>query len=75
MTERRLVLKARMVLLGVTQRDLARALRERGFEVETFDVTRIISGRWNPPNEVRSAIANVLNRSPRTLFPNLKEAA
>mgnify|MGYP002354183779 CR=1 FL=1 len=68
MEERRLELKAEMIRRGMTQRDLARLLRDRGLDAEPYDVARVIAGRWDPPDEMRTAIAAILRRPSFELF-------
>jgi transcriptional regulator with XRE-family HTH domain len=68
MDERRLELKAEMVRRGMTQRDLARLLREQGFDMESYDVARIVAGRLDPSESIRSAIAVLLDRPSFEIF-------
>jgi len=68
MHERRLELKAEMTRRDMTQRDLAHILREKGFDAEPYDVARIIAGRWDPPENVKKAIAGILNRPTYEIF-------
>jgi hypothetical protein len=68
MNERRLELKAEMTRHDMTQRDLARLLRDQGFDMEPYNVARIIAGRWDPPDAMRRAISDILNRPTFELF-------
>lgn len=68
MNERRLELKAEMTRRDMTQRDLAHILREKGFDMEPYDVARIIASRWDPPDEIRRAIAEILERPTFEIF-------
>jgi hypothetical protein len=66
--DRRLNIKLELVKRDWRHRDLAARLRERGFEVDTDDVSRLVAGRWTPPSDVREAIAEILQRPTFELF-------
>ncbi|MDD4871588.1 MAG: hypothetical protein PHR77_13610 [Kiritimatiellae bacterium] len=62
-------IKIELVKRDWKHRDLASQLREHGFsEVDTADVSRLIAGRWTPPEDIRRAIADILERPTFELF-------
>jgi hypothetical protein len=67
-SEKRLRLKIELVKRDWRHRDLAARLRERGFEVDTDDVSRLVAGRWTPPSDVREAIVEILECPSFELF-------
>ena len=75
MQEQRLEFKAEMVRKRMTQRDMARALRERGVDAEPYDIARIVAGRWNPPDRWRREISEILGRPAFELIPMSGRAA
>ena len=66
--DKRLNIKIEMVKRDWRHRDMAAQLRERGFDVDTDDVSRLIAGRWTPAEEIRRAIAEILGRPTYELF-------
>lgn len=66
--DKRLNLKIELVKRDWRHRDLAARLRERGFDVDTDDVSRITAGRWTPPEPVRRAISEILEHPTYELF-------
>lgn len=66
--DRRLNIKIEMVKRDWRHRDMAAQLRERGFNVDTDDVSRLIAGRWTPPENIRRAISEILGRPTFKLF-------
>ena len=65
---RRLRLRAELALQDIRHRELAARLRAAGHQVEGDDISRIIAGRWDPPAELREAIASMLGRPTFELF-------
>lgn len=68
MDKRRLELKAELSRRGWHYRDLASKLRELGIDADSFDIARIVAGRWEPPEVVRQACSRILNRQAFELF-------
>jgi hypothetical protein len=66
--DRRLNIKVEMVKRDRRHRDMAAQLRERGLNVDTDDVSRLIAGRWTPPENIRRAISEILGRPTYELF-------
>ena len=65
---RRLELKLELVRRDMRHRELAASLRDRGFEVETSDIDRLMIGRWDPSAEIKQAIAEIFTRPSFELF-------
>jgi hypothetical protein len=66
--DKNLEIKIELVKRDWRHRDLAGRLRAQGFDVDTDDISRLISGRWNPPTDIRQAISEILNRPTFELF-------
>jgi len=67
-TEKLILLKIELVKRDWRHRDLAARLRERGFSVDADDVSRLVAGRWTPPDDIREAIADILGRPTFEIF-------
>ncbi len=67
-TVRRLELKAQLARCGLSYRELARILGERGIAVRECDITRIVAGRWSPAPDIKEEIAAILGRPTFELF-------
>jgi len=68
MDNRKLELKAELSRRGMKYRDLAAHLKDRGFDIGEYGLARIVAGRWDPPRDVRQAIADILGRPTFELF-------
>jgi hypothetical protein len=68
MNEKLLELKGELARRDMRHRDLAGKLRELGHLVEADDIGRIVSRRWDPPKQIKGAIANILGRPSFELF-------
>ena len=68
MRKRMLEVKAELTRRDWKYRTLAARLRERGFDADGGDIVRLVAGRWNPPEEMRLAISDILNRPTFELF-------
>jgi hypothetical protein len=66
--KRRQNIKIELVKRDWRHRDLAAHLRERGHEIETDEISRLIAGRWNPPEHIRKAISEILDCPTYELF-------
>jgi len=66
--KKRLELKGELSRRGLSYRDLSRLLEGRGFDAGEFLISRIISGRVYPSEELRGAIAEILGRPSFELF-------
>jgi hypothetical protein len=66
--KRQLELKASLVRADMSYRRLAIAMQERGHRFHENDVSRIVSGRWFPPENVRQSIASILGKKTFELF-------
>ena len=61
-------LKGALARKGLTHRALAEAMRMRGHRFDSYDVARIIAGRWQPSDEIKADIAVVLGKPTFELF-------
>jgi hypothetical protein len=68
MSEKRLELKGELARQDIRHRDLAGKLRALGHSVEADDIGRIVSHRWDPPMQIKKAIAEILGRPSFELF-------
>ena len=66
--DRKLEIKATLARKGLSYRDLAEAMRTRGHRFDSYDVARIIAGRWQPPDDIKADIAAVLGKPTFELF-------
>lgn len=66
--EKMINLKIELVKRDWRHRDLATRLREQGLDIDTDDISRVIAGRWDPPENVKKAIAGILNRPTYEIF-------
>jgi hypothetical protein len=66
--KKHLELKAELARRGWRYRDLARALRERGFDIEADDILAIVAGKRKPDAKLKSAAAEILGRPTFELF-------
>jgi len=60
--KRQIEVRAAMVRAGMGYKELARACRERGVEVEATELSAIAGGRREPGEKLKSTVAAVLGR-------------
>jgi len=75
---KRIRLKVAVVSAGLTYFELAgrvNALLQPGERLSEHDFSRLVMRRLTPTPSQVLALSKVLNRSPRTLFPDVKVAA
>jgi hypothetical protein len=65
---RHLELRAELARQDLRYRDLAQRVRGCGHHIEEGDIARIVAGRWDPPADVKKAIADIFRRPSFELF-------
>lgn len=61
-------LRAEMVRAGMGYKELARACRDRGVEVEATELSAIVGGRREASDKLRATVAAVLGRPTFEVF-------